>query len=133
MELFQKILCPVDHDGQCHASLDLARKIAELTRARVYTLHVAFTEPDEVRGTEKGVTLRLKKIVEEHLHGLDYEFMVRVGSPAAEILDAARELGADLIVIPTHGRAGLPRLVLGSVAERVIRESNIPVLAVRKS
>ncbi|MBV8138070.1 MAG: universal stress protein [Deltaproteobacteria bacterium] len=133
MELFQKILCPIDYDGQCRASLDLARKIAEVTSARVYALHVALTEPAEDVGREKGVTLRPKKIADEHLNGVEHEFVVRIGLPAVEVLDAARDLGADLILIPTHGREGLKRLVLGSVAEHIIRESNIPVLTVRKS
>ena len=52
--------------------------------------------------------------------------------PATAILDAARELGADLIVIGTHGRSGLSRLVAGSVAEEVLREAPCPVLAVRE-
>jgi hypothetical protein len=50
---------------------------------------------------------------------------------APELLNAAREFRSDLIVIPTHGRGGLKRLVLGSAAERVIRESSIPVLTLR--
>ena len=133
-QFFQKILCPIDFDDQCAAALDLARKVAEQTRGRVYALHVLSIEAEADRGWQKGATLQLKKIVEERLHGkIDYEFLVRVGSAAGEVLHAAGEFGPDLIVIPTHGRVGLKRLVLGSVAERVIRESNIPVLTVRTS
>jgi nucleotide-binding universal stress UspA family protein len=97
-------------------------------------LHVVSPEADSGMGSETGATLRLQKIVEERLHGkVDYEFVVRSGSAADEVLNAAREFGSDLIVIPTHGRVGLKRLVLGSVAECVIRESSIPVLTVRHS
>jgi nucleotide-binding universal stress UspA family protein len=82
-------------------------------------------ELEEDMGTEKGETLRLKKIADQHLHGVEHEFVVRIGRPAAEVFDAVRDSGADLIVLPTHGRERPKRLVLGSVAEHIIRESNI--------
>jgi universal stress protein A len=56
---------------------------------------------------------------------------VRDGAPGSEIVKAAVDYGADLIVMATHGRSGLPHLVLGSVAEHVIRHARCPVLAVR--
>jgi len=58
---------------------------------------------------------------------------VREGDPCAEILKAAEELGSDLIVMGTHGRTGLAHLVLGSIAEKVVRGSKIPVVTVRHS
>lgn len=132
--VFRKILCPIDFDDQCAAALDLARMVAEQSRGRVCVLHVSSIEADEDRGWENGATIQLEKIATGRLQGrADYEFVIRVGSPAREILDAAEEFGSDLIVIPTHGRVGLKRLVLGSVAERVIRESKVPVLTVRTS
>jgi nucleotide-binding universal stress UspA family protein len=130
--LFQRILCPVDFDDQCGASLDLARGIAELTRGRVCAFHVMSVEAENDRGWRTGAAVHLNRIVDERLRGkIDYEFVVRSGSPMHEVLNAAREFGSDLIVIPTHGRTGLGRLVLGSVAEQIIRESTIPVLTVR--
>jgi nucleotide-binding universal stress UspA family protein len=56
--------------------------------------------------------------------------VVRLGSPWEQILEAARELGADLIVVGSHGRAGVPRALLGSIAEKVVRLSAVPVLTV---
>ena len=56
---------------------------------------------------------------------------VRIGSPAAEIIAAARDLRADLVCVGTHGRTGLAHLFLGSTAEKVVRESPCPVLTVR--
>jgi nucleotide-binding universal stress UspA family protein len=56
---------------------------------------------------------------------------VRPGLPAAEIVDAARELHADLIAMTTHGRSGLRRLMFGSVAEAVLHHSDVPVFLLR--
>ena len=56
---------------------------------------------------------------------------VRVGSPVAEIVAAAHDLKADLLCVGTHGRTGLAHLILGSQAERIIREAPCPVLTVK--
>ena len=56
---------------------------------------------------------------------------VRRGEPVAEIVAAARETGADIIAMTTHGRSGFSRLVLGSVAEAVLRQADVPVLMMR--
>ena len=57
--------------------------------------------------------------------------LLREGDPSVEILEAAKESGATMIVMGTHGRSGLAHLFLGSVAEKVVRKSPIPVLTVR--
>jgi nucleotide-binding universal stress UspA family protein len=74
-----------------------------------------------------------------HLHDLKpasytgaWEAQVTVGDPAAEIVALADTLGVDLIVMATHGRTGLPHLLLGSVAEKVVRHAPCPVLLVRQ-
>ena len=62
-------------------------------------------------------------------HGLSVETKVVVGAPvAAEVLELARSVHADLIAMGTHGRRGLERLVLGSVADKIVRASDVPVL-----
>ena len=58
-------------------------------------------------------------------------YLVRDGDPAATILAAAAELGCDMIVMGTHGRSGLERLLTGSVAETVMRQARCPVLVLR--
>jgi nucleotide-binding universal stress UspA family protein len=63
--------------------------------------------------------------------GLDVRVEVRTGPAAPEVLDAAEALGADLLAIATHGRSGLDRVLMGSVAERVLRQAPCPVLTVR--
>ena len=131
-QFFHKILCPIAFDEQCAAALDLARTVAEQTGGRVQVLHVVAVDVEADTGWEKGATIQLKKIVNDRLAGkVDYEFVVRTGSVSSEVLNAASEFGSDIIVIPTHGRVGLKGMVLGSVAERVIRESSIPVLTLR--
>jgi len=64
-------------------------------------------------------------------HDVQFFLHTRIGAPAPEILDLAREVGADLILIGTHGYTGLRHLVMGSVAERVVREAECPVTVVR--
>jgi nucleotide-binding universal stress UspA family protein len=63
--------------------------------------------------------------------GVSAEVFVRVGKPADEILACAAEHGADIIVMGTHGRTGIRHLLAGSVAERVVRASAVPVLTTR--
>lgn len=75
---------------------------------------------------------KLAAFVRQHPHGsLDVEQCVRSGDPTTEINRAAQELQADLIVVGTHGRSGLSHLLMGSVAESVLREALVPVLCVR--
>jgi nucleotide-binding universal stress UspA family protein len=80
--------------------------------------------PDEQR--------QLHDMVQRCVHGKQVSVVVGEGSPAEEIVAQAKRLSADLIVIGTHGRKGLKHLLLGSVAERVLRSSPIPVLTLRK-
>jgi nucleotide-binding universal stress UspA family protein len=70
-------------------------------------------------------------IASEKLESRHPRAEVRIGSPAAEIVAAASDLHADLVCIGTHGRGGLARVILGSVAELVVRQAPCPVLTVR--
>jgi nucleotide-binding universal stress UspA family protein len=69
--------------------------------------------------------------VELRNKGVRVRTQVRRGQPSEEIVLAAREIGADLIAMTTHGRSGLGRLLFGSVAEAVLRESRLPVFLMR--
>ena len=69
--------------------------------------------------------------VELRKQGVRVRTQVRRGQPAEEIVAAARDTGADLIAMTTHGRSGLGRLLFGSVAEAVLRESRLPVFLMR--
>lgn len=140
-QLFRRILCPVDFDDNSIAALDLACKLAAQNKATLYVLHVAATpiaasklapiplEPYPV--WEHDARVRLERIAREHLEGqVLYEVVTRSGIPGSVILDVEKELGADLVVMATHGRSGIGHLLLGSVAEKVVRESLKPVLVV---
>lgn len=63
--------------------------------------------------------------------GFTVQTVVRFGDPAQEIIDLAEDEAVDLVVMATHGRSGLGRLIMGSVAEAVLRRSHLPVMMVR--
>ena len=145
--LFLRILSPVDFHENSLAALDYAAEFARQYGATVYLLHVVPTDEihlhREVYQPEKGgganvgwaeqvAKEKLQEIAQKHLGGgIGYEILTRVGGAAEGILETAGAVGAELIVLATHGRAGLAHFFLGSVAERVVRESSCPVLTIR--
>jgi nucleotide-binding universal stress UspA family protein len=145
MTTYRRILVPVDFspssDHALAAALDLAGKLG----ARLFLLHVV---PIPLPGWEVyGHEFAPEQLIEKGREGAERELgalaaarssgavpiepLVRVGMPFLEIIAAAREIGADLIVMGTHGRTGLAHVLIGSVAERVVRGSPCPVLTVR--
>jgi nucleotide-binding universal stress UspA family protein len=87
---------------------------------------------DPVPFWEVTARTRLELLTEEKLVSIvKYELITRSGDAAIGILQAAADAGVDLIVMATHGRRGLSHFFIGSVAERVVRESTCPVLTVR--
>ena len=140
---FKKILCPIDFDENSIAALDAAGEIARQSDATVEVLHVvpiimqASGMPiyvDVYTQQEKDSQARLMELAKTHLAGMKYEkyeLETTVAQPAAAILHAQKTTGADVIVMGTHGRRGLAHFFLGSVAERVVREAQCPVLTIR--
>ena len=139
-KFFRKILCPIDFDRNSLAALDYARDLAKQQDATLHVLHVVFIpmvspgfpgEPYPVVSEEPS-KLELQEIAREHLDGkVRYQIETRSGRPAEIINQAAEDLGVDLIVMATHGRTGVTRLVLGSVAEHLVRGARRPVLTIR--
>jgi len=136
--MFSRILCPIDFDGNSLEALRMARGIAEQNGARLFVLHAVPPGDPTVMSApaimeQKGNRARaeLLRISNTELTGVDHETLLRFGHPAKEIIAGAVATNADLVVMATHGRAGVPRLILGSVAEKVVRESPCPVLTVR--
>ena len=137
MPQFSNILCPVDFDQNSLAAVRVAAELAREYKATVYLLHVVHLHlaPETARSSgeaETAAKTKLELIGHQKLKvGTPYEILVMPGDPAVEVLQMAVKLGIDLIVMATHGRKGLRRLVLGSVAERVVREAPCPVLTVK--
>ena len=110
----------------------------------LHLLHVVQINPLTAQGAAQGLAGkdfydsqvevargRLEECAQSIPAGVKRELAVEIGEPGALIIAAPQRLGADLVVMATHGRRGLKHLVLGSVAERVVRESTVPVLTVR--
>ena len=139
-KLFKRILCPIDFDENSYFALDLARDLAQEHGATIYLLHVLSLVPAPSAGvpmepypvSEHEARNRLEQIAREHLGDkINYRIITRIGNAADLVNRAVVELQADSIVMATHGRKGVARLLLGSVAEKVVREAPCPVLAVK--
>lgn len=137
MREFRRILAPVDFSDATPAGLRPARRLAEALEADLFLLHV-IEFPHESIATER-LYLEVEDAAGSRLDdlaeglGLERERLHRVvlrGVPYDAITRFADEQNIDLIVMPTHRRAGLDRLVFGSVAERVLRMAHCPVMAV---
>jgi nucleotide-binding universal stress UspA family protein len=141
---YSKILCPVDFDSNSADALAHAAALAMSAGATLYLLHVVQINPLAIQGAAEGFAGkdfydsqveaargRLEQFAQSIPAGIMRELAVEIGEPGDLIIAGQQRLGADLVVMATHGRRGLKRLVLGSVAERVVRESTVPVLTVR--
>ena len=142
MALFSKdrILAPIDFSEESFQALASTIEFAE-NASHLHVLHVLKrlepTEPgivwqtldDETRkqNVEKAFYEKLDQIEHKGIH-----FTVLIGDPSSEIIDYAQKHEIGLIVIPSHGRTGLSRFFLGSVAERVVRFASCPVLVLRR-
>lgn len=139
--MFQKILVPLDGSKLAEESLDKVRGLARVHGSKIILLRVAYAlvfpgaDPTEgqIHVTEEAEGY-LEKIQKElEADGFRAECVVRYGFPAEEILTHINRGGIDLLAMTTHGRTGPARMVMGSVAEQVVRHSDIPVLLVRAS
>jgi nucleotide-binding universal stress UspA family protein len=138
MIIVKRILVPTDLSQTSDASLKYGLEFARLFGARLHLLHVAEVstgireypvEPFVVGDSD--VPDRLAALLtESDKRELRPVCEVRLGAPADEILEYAAEHDVDLIVMGTHGREGFARVLLGSVAEVVVRKASCPVLTV---
>lgn len=135
------ILVPIDFSECADRALDYACGLAEKLGATIHLvnalgaglpeLSVALTD-SMIATMREGSTSQLDKIAKERAPLATFgRSFVSAGDARDSILDAARACSADLIVIGSHGRRGVKRLVLGSVAEDVVRRAPCPVLVVR--
>ncbi len=138
MIVLKNILVAVDFDETSEAALAYARSFAGNFGARLHLMHVMenrFLRPmaNDPRDVEAGIGSRLAdRLTDEERATLRAVSVLRKSDvPAEEIVKYARDEGVDLIVIGTHGRSGVAHLLMGSVAEKVVRTAPCPVLTVR--
>ncbi len=140
----RRILCPIDFSDHARRALDHAIAIARWYESTVTVLHVfqtpgaefgsgpALSEPTVLTPVDRDQLLADTSAFAETERASDVtmEAVVCEGNAAGEILKQATSMKADLLVIGTHGRSGFERLLLGSVAERVLRKASCPVMTV---
>lgn len=137
---FKRILFPTDFSRASQHALGCATSLARATGATLIIMHVeeppmAYGGGDLYYGVDPTDRETLRRSLAE-VKPLDAtvpsEHKLLIGDPATAIVETADAEGADLIVIGTHGRSGFTRLLMGSVAEAVVRHAKCPVLSVRQ-
>ncbi|NUL82560.1 MAG: universal stress protein [Armatimonadetes bacterium] len=138
-----KIVCPTDFSDPAMAALAMAKGLAKQFGAKLYLIHVVPPIPlapasigfetalyeDELR---KSAEEEMKKLVQElRSQGIEAEGKTVRGEPCDQIVEHAKEVAADMIVIATHGHTGWKHVLFGSVAEKVVRLAGCPVLSFR--
>jgi universal stress protein A len=139
----RKILVPIDFSEYSYKSLDYAVAFARQSKGSVTLLHVvplnyvdtdliAFDFTQIEQEAANSAQQRLSNLIKERFDpSQEVDFLVRIGRSADEIINAAKEKDADLIIMSTHGYTGLKHAFLGSTTENVVRYAPCPVLTVR--
>jgi universal stress protein A len=145
MKRFEKILLAIDFSDYSEVACEYALTLAKSFNSSLLVLHV-INEPVDLRGfyvphisfeqleqeIEVGAVKMLETFCNENIKEFsEFETSVVTGVPYEEIIRVATEQKISLIVIGTHGRAGLDHLIFGSTAERVVRSAPCPVLTIR--
>ncbi len=134
----KKILVPVDFSECSQKALQYAIPFARQFEAELALLHVLqpFVPMPELPQVDFDSLEDAKKELEALRQTIpspvDSRMVLRRGDPSYEIVSAAKELDIDLIILSTHGRTGMARVLLGSTAEKVVRHASCPVLVVRE-
>jgi nucleotide-binding universal stress UspA family protein len=138
--MYDSILLPVDGSEHTAKIVQHAAELAQWTEAKIQVVFVADTTRDSLTVVDGDVVDALeregKPIVSDVASeldslGVEHGTDIVQGSPAPTIVDYAERYDYDLIVLPTHGRTGISRYLLGSVTEKVVRLSDVPVLTAR--
>jgi nucleotide-binding universal stress UspA family protein len=144
--VYKRALVPLDGSPLAEAIIPFLTEIAAPLEMSIVLLRVREPIPQVVGDGVRHALLDLGEThtrdIENYLasiaatlraRSLDVSYAIRSGRPDAEIVEAAREAGVDLIAMSTHGRSGLGRLLFGSVAEQVLRHADVPVLMIRQA
>ena len=138
------ILCPVDFSEQSAAALRVAGVLARPVMSEVVVLHVQRLEApvyftvaqaqalrEQLRRSAQAAKKHASEFAHKHLpDGVAHRVMVMEDDPVSAILKTQRETGAEMIAMGTHGRGGLARVRLGSIAESVLHQAEVPILTV---
>jgi nucleotide-binding universal stress UspA family protein len=151
MNMWKKLLVPHDFSPCAEHALRLAVELAKTQSAELVLMHVSelpgnlppdtLITPSDAGGpiriddyTTRGALQELEERAEPlRREGFVVQTRAVTGRAPEEILAAARDVGADALVVGTHGRKGLSHLLLGSVTERLVREAPVPVISVRST
>jgi universal stress protein A len=138
------ILCPIDFSKISANAMEYAVFLASHHQAKLLLMHVVeylqdfeyyqilvFTPQELAEKMEKQAHEELNKLTEQIKKTVKVETVVRQGKAFVEIIKTAKEKDMDLIVMGSHGRTGISHMLMGSVAEKVVRKANCPVLIVR--
>jgi universal stress protein A len=135
----KKILCPIDFSDFNKSANAYASMLAKSTGAEIVYLHVflpdvpfgsyAYVDPEQ----DEKLDLKQLKTIQPTVPGVKVSYVVECGPAKDRIVEYANENDIDLIVMGTHGRTGLGRLLMGSVAEAVVRKAECPVLALKSA
>ncbi|MBU1115279.1 MAG: universal stress protein [Bacteroidetes bacterium] len=146
MELIKKILVPIDFSDYSKKALQYTVAFAKQFSAEVnlvYVIEPVVYPADLSMGqmvipqVEVDLSIKSKEELEQLAKTeigstLKYNIIIKSGKPFMEIIEAASEIDADLIIIATHGHTGVEHLLFGSTAEKVVRKAPCPVLTIRE-
>jgi nucleotide-binding universal stress UspA family protein len=143
----KRLLVPLDFSANSSHALDYAADFAKTFKAELLVLHVVEPIYYAVPDFTGGAAAAMAGVLDEQRHGaraqllqierryakrrIKLRILLQSGSAYQAIVDTARRLKADMIVMTTHGRTGMSHLLMGSVAERVVRSATCPVLTLR--
>jgi len=142
--MFKKIVCPIDFSEFTDEILKYAVNITKKFNAELHLIHIipnlnyftpyeSFLTPENLVAIEKNIEKEVEKDFERVTKNIDVPLkkIVKTGVTFVEIIDYIKEEDIDLVVMGTHGRSGIEHILIGSVAEKVVRKSPCPVLTIR--
>ena len=142
-DMMKKILVPIDLSEYSFEAVEYACKLASGNETQIYLFHVGPDKPLTVPAIDQHSETALRDVEDASLTRLEMFIrkkvcsarrivgVIRRGEPFREIVKFSRDEKIDLIVMATHGRTGVAHVLMGSVAEKVVRHSPVPVLTVK--
>ena len=142
--MFKKILYPIDFSEYTEEITSYAVSIAKKYDSELHLLHVipnlsyftpyeSFMTPENIVAIERNIEKEIEKDFDNVLRKIDIpaKKVIKTGVTFVEIIGYIKEEGIDLVVMGTHGRSGIEHILIGSVAEKVVRKAPCPVMTVR--